>query len=367
MSNEISQNEVRSCSNFSSGISVAQAKPKCTNENRTGGSVKVSSVFEKANELISKAQKITIIQAENPDGDSLGSALALEEILSDINKEVQLFCPVDIPKYLRYFSGWDRVSDNLWPSDLFVIVDTASQILLSKIWENPLYRNMFEKTPILVIDHHTDATPDLLFEHEIILLEKSSCAEVILDLAENSDWKINSQAAEHLMGAILSDTLGFSTQNVNFETFEAASKLAKLGASTSKIEESRREFSKKAPEILDYKGDLIKRIEYFLDGKLAIVHIPWDEIKKYSDKYNPSVLVIDEMRMVEGVEVCVAVKTYPGGKLTGKIRTNSPVASDIAGFFGGGGHAYAAGFRIYDETYDTILNEILTATERALR
>ena len=321
--------------------------------------------FEIAKNLIEKASKITIIQAENPDGDSLGSALALEEILGEVGKEVQLFCPVDIPKYLRYFSGWDRISDNLWPSDLFVIVDTASQILLSKIWENPLYRNLLEKTPILVIDHHTDATPDLEFSHEIILKEASSCAEVIFDFAKNSGFEINQQAAEHLMGAILSDTLGFSTQNVSPETFEIASQLTKLGASTAKIEEARREFSKKSPEILEYKGELIRRIEYFLDGKLAVVHIPWDEIKKYSDKYNPSVLVIDEMRLVEGVEVCVAIKTYPDGKLTGKVRTNSPVAADIAGYFGGGGHAYAAGFRVY-EKYDEILRELLVSTEKVL-
>lgn len=321
--------------------------------------------FEIAKNLIEKASKITIIQAENPDGDSLGSALALEEILGEVGKEVQLFCPVDIPKYLRYFSGWDRISDNLWPSDLFVIVDTASQVLLSKIWENPLYRNLLEKTPILVIDHHTDATPDLEFSHEIILKEASSCAEVIFDFAKNSGFEINQQAAEHLMGAILSDTLGFSTQNVSPETFEIASQLTKLGASTAKIEEARREFSKKSPEILEYKGELIRRIEYFLDGKLAVVHIPWDEIKKYSDKYNPSILVIDEMRLVEGVEVCVAIKTYPDGKLTGKVRTNSPVAADIAGYFGGGGHAYAAGFRVY-EKYDEILRELLAATERIL-
>ena len=322
--------------------------------------------FEIAKNLIEKAKKITVIQAENPDGDSLGSALALEEIFGEAGKEVQLFCPVDIPKYLRYFSGWDRISDNLWPSDLFVIVDTASQVLLSKIWENPPYRNLLEKTPILVIDHHTDATPDLEFSHEIILKEASSCAEVIFDFAKNSGFEINQQAAEHLMGAILSDTLGFSTQNVSPETFEIASQLTKLGASTAKIEEARREFSKKSPEILEYKGELIRRIEYFLDGKLALVHIPWDEIKKYSDKYNPSVLVIDEMRLVEGVEVCVAIKTYPDGKLTGKVRTNSPVAADIAGYFGGGGHAYAAGFRVY-EKYDEILRELLVATERVLR
>ena len=76
-------------------------------------------------------------------------------------------------------------------------------------------------------------------------------------------------------------------------------------------------------------------------------------------------LVLDEMRLVEGVEVACAIKTYPDGKVTGKLRCNRPVAGDIAGFFGGGGHSYAAGFKVH-ESYDTILRELLTATDKAL-
>lgn len=317
-------------------------------------------------EIIESAKKISIIQAENPDGDSLGSAIALEQILTNLGKEVELFCPVDIPKYLRYFNGWDRVSDNLWKSDLYIIVDTTSSTLLSKILENPLYKNLLEKNKVVVIDHHTDATPDLPFEYSLLLENRSSCSEVIFELCKKSGWQVNKLASSSLMGAILSDTLGFTTQNVSKETFITASELTSLGAKVSSIEESRREFMKKAPEILEYKGDLIKRIEYFLNGKLALIHIPWDEIRQYSDKYNPSVLVIDEMRLVEGVEVCVAVKTYPDGKVTGKVRTNLPIAADIAGYFGGGGHAYASGFRVY-ENYDQIIKELLDATEKALK
>jgi phosphoesterase RecJ-like protein len=179
-------------------------------------------------------------------------------------------------------------------------------------------------------------------------------------------WTISAQAAEDLMVALMSDSLGLTTQNVTHESFMVASKLTELGASNSIIEGRRREFMKKSAEILKYKGILIERIEYFLDGKLAVIRIPWEEIQQYSDQYNPSVLVLDEMRLVEGVEIGVAIKTYPDGKLTGKLRSNLPISATVAGFFGGGGHNYAAGFRVY-ESIDTIIPELLTATEKALK
>lgn len=323
-------------------------------------------MYDKSKELIAAANKIIIIQAENPDGDSLGSSLALEEILSDLGKTVIMYCPVEIPKYMRYIQGWDRVVTKFDPSaDLAIIVDTAADVLITKVLETPGVRHFLESHPVLVIDHHTTAS-NLSFEHTMLSLDAVATSEVIYQLATDAGWTINPQAAENMLVAILSDSLGLSTQNVTPTTYFVAGKLTELGAKVSTIEDRRREYMKKSPEILAYKGELITRIEYLLDGKLAVVHIPWEDIQKYSDQYNPSVLVLDEMRLVEGVEIGVAIKTYPDGKITGKLRANTPIAEVVAGYFGGGGHKYAAGFRAY-ESYDTIVSELVTATDKALK
>ena len=327
----------------------------------------IVSMFDKAKELIESAKKIVIIQAENPDGDSLGSALALEEILGDLDKEVSLYCDVDIPKYLRYISGWDRVTQNFdTGADLAIIVDTSSETLIGKSLEIPGVRHFFESHPVLVIDHHTQVESTLGFPHTLINDDAIASGEVIYKIATEAGWTINQQAAENMLAAMLADSLGLSTQNVGEKAYFIASKLASLGASPAVIESKRREFMKKSPEILAYKGKLLERIEYYLDGKLAVITIPWEEIQQYSDQYNPSVLVLDEMRLVEGVEIGVAIKTYPDGKLTGKLRSNLPISATIAGFFGGGGHDYAAGFRVY-ETLDKILPELIDATDKVLR
>lgn len=323
-------------------------------------------MYDTAINLIGDAKKIIVIQAPNPDGDSLGSSIALEEILSDLGKQVILYCPIDIPKYMHYITGWDRVvADFDTTADLAIIVDTASEVLISRTLNTPGVRSYLESHPVLVIDHHTTAS-DLTFSHEMLSTEVVATSHVIYDLSTAAGWTINERAAENLMIALMSDSLGLTTQNVSAETYEVAAALHKLGARNHVIEERRREYMKKAPEILAYKGELIGRIEYFVDGKLAVIHIPWEDIQQYSDQYNPSVLVLDEMRLVEGVEIAVAIKTYPDGRLTGKLRSNTPVSEKVAGFFGGGGHQYSAGFRVY-ESYDTIVRELIEATDKALK
>lgn len=314
-------------------------------------------MYEKLQQFLIGKKRICIIQAENPDGDSLGSAIALDYILSAT--ENSLYCPVDIPEYLHYFEDWSRVSTEFdYKADGYIIVDTAASVLLSKLLDDFAIKNSLYSKPVLAIDHH-ETEDDLDFPHESIIEIRPACADVIYHAAKECKLEIPEPAATAMYAAISSDTLGLVSASVTADTMYTMGDLIKLGANPAQIDEKRRDFMKKSPRILDYKADLIKRIEYSLDGKLATVHIPFDEIQEYSQEYNPNVLIIEEMRMVEGVDVAIAVKTYPDGKATGKIRTQTPIAEQIAGYFGGGGHAYAAGFRVYDMNYEEILADLV--------
>ncbi|MBR5647473.1 DHH family phosphoesterase [Candidatus Saccharibacteria bacterium] len=316
-------------------------------------------MYNKFAEFLKDKKSICIVQAENPDGDSLGSAIALDYLLND--KEVSLYCPVDIPKYLHYFADWSRVTNEFdFRADGYIIVDTAAEVLLSKLLDDTAIRNRLYNAPVLVIDHH-ETEDDLSFPHESVIEVCPAASEVIYKIARELKIEIGKDAAEAIFQGILSDTLGLTSNSVTADTFEIAADLTRLGANVAELEDRRREFMKKSARILDYKADLIKRIEYSLDGELATVHIPWDDIREYSDEYNPNVLILEELRLVEGVKVAVAVKTYPDGKVTGKIRCGSeaPIAEKIAGYFGGGGHPYAAGFRTYDTTYEEVLADLV--------
>jgi len=329
-------------------------------------------VFEQAKSSIANTQHIVVIQGENPDGDSLGSSVALEELLGEQGKTVTMYCAIDMPKYLHYVNGWDRVvNDFPYGADLAIIVDTAAEALIEKALQVPGVRNFFESHPTIVLDHHGEHDEEepqnnLSFPHEFVMSASAAATgELIYELAKDAGWDITPAAADGMYVAIASDTLGLTTQGATPNTFQVVADLVKLGTKPYELETRRREYMKKPADILTYKARLIDRIEYHLDGKLATVHIPWEDIQEYSDRYNPSVLVLDEMRLVEGVEIACAIKTYPDGKVTGKLRCNRPVASVIAGYFGGGGHNYAAGFKVHED-YDTILKELLDATDKAL-
>ena len=314
-------------------------------------------MYDQFREFLRGKTRLCIIQAENPDGDSLGSAIALDYILQ--NTENTLYCPVDIPKYLRYFPDWSRVTNEFdFRADGYIIVDTAASVLLSKLLDDPAIRNSLANKPVFVLDHH-ETEDDLDFSQTAIIELLPACAALIYQIAKALNLQILPEAAAALYSAISSDTLGLVSTSVTSDTMRTMADLIDLGADPATLDERRREFMKKSPRILDYKADLIKRIDYSLDGRLATIHIPFEEIQKYSDEYNPNVLILEEMRLVEGVVVAIAIKTYPDGKITGKIRTSEPIAEQIAGYFGGGGHPFAAGFRTYDISYDDVVADLV--------
>lgn len=322
---------------------------------------------DKVQEAITSAQTIVVIQADNPDADSLGSALALEHILGDLGKHVVMYCGVHIPDYLKYLSGWDRVVDSLPAQfDLSIIVDASTYTLLDKIQMSGQFSWVTSKSCI-VLDHHATVEKPLDFTQlQIVDEHASSTGEVIYGLATYANWKISSDASRYLMCSILGDTQGLTNDLTTATTYRIMADLTELGANRSALEELRREYGKMAEKIYHYKAQLIQRTVFEADGKIAYVTVPQTEINEYSPLYNPAALVQPDMLQVKGVRVALVFKTYDDGRVTAAIRANNgyPVAAKLAERMGGGGHDYAAGFKITATTaFSTIKNtsiQILT-------
>lgn len=318
--------------------------------------------------LLDSAKAIVVIQGDNPDADSLGSALALESILGDLGKNTFLYCGVDIPRHLSYLEGWDRVSKDLPKSfDSAIIVDTSASSLVEKLISPPNF-HLFKNKPTLVIDHHS-AECDISFATVVWNKPAVSTTEVIYNLARSLKWPLSHSALENITAGLLSDSMGLTSEALSAKSVFMLAEIVESGVSLAGIEQRRRAAGRKNQELLKYKGELLQRVEFHDEGKIAVITIPWAEIEKYSPLYNPPMLVLDEMRSVEGVALAIAFKLYNNGRLTGKIRANIGygIANKLAEHFGGGGHSYAAGFKVVDgRSFDEIKSECLGTTTELL-
>ncbi len=323
---------------------------------------------EEITKLLEANKTIVIAQGDNPDGDSLASALALEQILHDMGKIPHLYCGVDMPKHLRHLPGWDRVTKDIPHSfDMTIIVDCSSRNLF-EIAERDGQLSWVLAKPLIVLDHHdveTTFQPTVNYNQ----IKAVSTGEVIYELAKELDWPLDIHARNMITVSILSDSLGLMTAATTPRSIRVIAELVESGVNLPELDEARRETMRKSEELVRYKGELLQRIEYHHDAEVATVTIPWDEIEKYSAQYNPSILVLDDMRLTEGTRIAIAFKIYNNGnRITAKIRCNygSPIGKELAEHFGGGGHPYASGFKVIGRPFNEVKSECIALAHELL-
>lgn len=307
----------------------------------------MEELYTAAFELINAANTIVIIQADNPDGDSLASSLALETILGDMGKNPVMVCGIDMPAHLRYLSGWDRVQKDVPQKfDASIVVDASTVTLLENLDKSGQLA-WIKARPVLVLDHHITSS-GLEFANVSIIAPAVSTGEVIYTLATTKNLPLSVEAMKFIAVSIMSDSLGLTSEGTTVQSIRYIADMVEAGVSLAELDTARRELMKREPHLLPYKGKLLQRVEFFDEGRIAVIMIPWEEIEKYSSIYNPSMLALDDMRMTTGVGVCIAFKVYNNGRVTAKIRCNpgSTIADKLADAFGGGGHPYAAGFKV---------------------
>lgn len=324
---------------------------------------------EQIQQIIEASQRVLIIQADNPDADSLASALALEDILHKMGKEPILYCGVDMPEYLRYLSGWDRVSREVpHQFDASIIVDTSAISLLEQL-QNSGAQGWVASKPVIILDHHAEVACDIPFANVVINdASKVATGELIYELAKQLGWPLSVETNEYIMTSILADSLGLATENTSPQTYRVMAELIESGVSRPKLEELRRAFSKMPEKIFRYKADLIERTEFYIENKLAMVIIPHEEITEYSPLFNPNALIQNEHLQTKDVVISVSIKAYQNGRITAAIRCNNaaPIADKLAAHFGGGGHKYAAGFKLEDGKTEDIKKELIIITQELL-
>lgn len=359
---------------------------------------------DQSRDLILKANNI-LIAPSSPDGDSIGSALAMMLVLRRMGKQVTVISTNEIPDYLQFlpftdeiepelnstkdfvitlstenadvdhlkyevepgkiniivtpkngkFNGHDIGFKNPGPNyDLIISVDTGDLVQLGKLYSEN--KSLFESVPLLNIDHH--ASNGHFGTYNWLNFNVAATTQMLTPLLFELDAKseenlIDEDVATLLLVGIITDTGSFQHSNTSPEAFEVAADLLEKGARQQEI--IKRIFKTKSLETLKLWGRVLSKIAYLPESKLVYSTVTLEDVSDTGATMDDTGGIIDElMSNAPDAEVVMLLKEKEPGFIGGSLRAPGKNAdvSVIAGKIGGGGHKKAAGFRIRDKSFE---------------
>ncbi len=304
-------------------------------------------------ELILNNNEFLVISHEHPDGDTLGCAFALCEILRLLGKKRSFVCSDDIPKDFYYMT--ENFSADTLENPYIITVDVADQKLLGALQEK--YGDKVD----LCIDHHKSNT---YYAKNCFVEDRAAACEIIYELIDELPIKDNLYIRECVYTGISTDTGCFRYQNTTPQTFRIAADLTEKGIDSKKI--NKLMFETKSKSFLKMELLARKTLEYHFDGKCAILTLTQDMYKKSGSNEHECHAIFGLPRQIEGVLVGVILKEKEDGTYGVSIRTEGDIdASEICSQMGGGGHKGAAGAS-FNCSYEEGKKQLLDIIEKVL-
>lgn len=302
-----------------------------------------SQKFDEIAALIEGAASVAVCAHTNPDGDALGSGLALASIIRKAwpGKRVTnlLADPDPVPRLYAFLPGADsfvNADDYDESPDLFIMVDLPHP---SRI--NEAQSVLARSAHVAVIDHHPSSEPvgDVFLSRP----EAAAAGVIVAEFALSLGLELDEGLATCLLTAIVTDTGRFQYQNADAEAFEVASLLVDSGADPSVI--SLNVYQSFRVEFLHLKAIVMGRIATFDHGRIAYSYATRADLERTGAHPDECDGLIDVVRSVEGSEVALFLKEAADGSVRGNLRSKADWdISGVARELGGGGHKAAAGF-----------------------
>ena len=304
-------------------------------------------------EEIQKAEDIVILTHESPDGDAVGSALAMYLTLKKLGKTVDVI----IPEYASIFDflpGADEIKKEGKQEsyDLAISVDVTGINRLNG------FAKYFEDAKVKIqIDHHQ--VNEMFADYNFVNPASPACAQNLIFIIEQLGVEIDKEIGTCLLTGIITDTGGFKYEGVSAETFEFTSWLLAKGVNVSDV--YKRVMQMKTRANFELRKLIMDRMEFICDNKVAFTYMTLEDEKNTGAAPGDHEGLVEIGRDIEGVEVSIFLREVEGG-YKASLRSNDYVnVSDVCIAFSGGGHKRAAGCTIFntlDIAKEAIIHEV---------
>lgn len=312
-------------------------------------------IKQKLSNEINKSTCIGVVSHLNPDGDNIGSILALGNSLEKFGKNVTILKSDYVPSDLLFLPNINKIikpEDNL-RFDLIFVLDSSDP---ERLGDNQKY--LSNSGAIINIDHHMSNTN--FGNINIVDFKASSTSEIIFKLIEELNLPLDIDIATCIYAGISTDTGRFMYENVTSNTHIIVSKLLDIGIDAYNI--NKKLYQKRSLERTKLFIKVVGSSKLLYDNKVSIARVTLDDLYKTKAKPEDSDGIVEFLRDTETVEISVLLKEITNNLTRISIRTKDYVdANKICNHFGGGGHLRAAGCTIeksIDESENLIIDII---------
>jgi len=291
------------------------------------------------NNIIDKIQSsnnIVLLCHDNPDGDAIGSTLAMYHALKKLGKEVDIVIK-EPPKRFNFLEGFQDIKEESSKDyDTAIILDTAN---IDRVNDPSDILNRVKRK--YVIDHHISNTK---YGDENLVKERPACCQIVYEIIKELNIEITKELGEPLMTGLLTDTGGFSHQDVLPSTFAMAEDLSKIVNISLLYDKALRTIT----------------INQFNIKKIAISYITEEDTINTGVDQNDCGILVNIPLEIEGIEVSIFLRRYKE-EIRVSLRSKHINVNEIVKVFGGGGHINAAGVTVkmpYEEIKKQVLEEV---------
>ncbi len=293
---------------------------------------------------IKAADKILLIAHQNPDGDCLGSALAMYRYLASLDKNVTVFCNHKLPANFNFLPDTDKLTNDhtvfTQEYDLVITVDTAA-LHLTGIEE--LLKIIPNKYLFINIDHHV--SNEKYADINLIISSASSTAEMIYRLLRDWQFKIDEKTATALACGMITDTGGFKNPATTYTCLDIASDLINQGANIPQI--IKNTVNDTNITRLQLWGRALERLTKVDKNNLVYTWLTLKDLEECQADGNASEGISNFLHILNEGKIIMVLQEAEDNIIKGSLRTTSDIdLSKLAAMMGGGGHKKAAGFSL---------------------